>query len=145
MITARFELVLQSFTVPTSITEAISHRAQPPQAGAPVPQLERRQFLLSEIPPLALEQMCEQFKQAVFKRAGKESYLLSGEKQYPIPDSILFEPKNNPPQMPECEPARTPDGESEDHSKEGFATWPFIQEEKQPPLPPEENGPLEVD
>jgi|AntRauTorckE5430_2_1112549.scaffolds.fasta_scaffold00152_19 hypothetical protein len=83
MIIATFNLVLQNFSVPTSVTEVKKPRAALITPDWPVPALERRTFHLYEVPACELKKMCEEFEREVFKRAGKESYLLSGEKHYP--------------------------------------------------------------
>lgn len=88
MIEARFQLMLEDFPIPSSVTEVRQPKTAPVAPPCvpewPVPELERRTFHLYEIPACELAQMCEDFKMAVFKRAGKESFLLSGEKQHPV-------------------------------------------------------------
>ena len=86
MITAKFDLVIEGFYVPISVTEVMP--PVPPVALPCVP-IAPRQFLLSEIPPRELKKLCEKFEREVFKRANKESYLLSGRKTYTTEESEL--------------------------------------------------------
>tara|TARA_R110000744_G_scaffold73443_1_gene146984 strand:- start:1598 stop:2053 length:456 start_codon:yes stop_codon:yes gene_type:complete len=77
---------LEGFEVPSMANEFDRYKAKPaPCAFAPVPsnewiapKLSHRQFLLSEIPPETLLEMCEDFKKEVFKRAGKSTIMQEG-------------------------------------------------------------------
>ena len=94
MIESNVSMKLEGFEVPSMAIEFDRYKAQPvaPCAVAPsqypqqapvpsnewiAPSLPRRQFLLSEIPSETLLKMCEDFKNEVFKRAGKSDFLLS--------------------------------------------------------------------
>lgn len=94
MINSNVSVKLQSFEVPSLVQEVDPYRPvascspQPMQPSYPqaapvpsnewiAPSLSPRQSQLSEVPAETLEKMCEDFKQEVFKRAGKSDHLLS--------------------------------------------------------------------
>lgn len=68
-------VLLCPFSVPTHVTEQRAvpmATATPPKPDEYVPPcISTRSFYLSEIPAETLLEMCEDFKQEVFKRAGK--------------------------------------------------------------------------
>lgn len=85
MTESHISIKLENFTVPKTVSE--KQRPIPayaPQAVAIPPEdwdvwkapiLSARLFQLSEIPAVTLLKMCEDFKEEVFKRAGKSSYI----------------------------------------------------------------------